>query len=139
MIALVARTTGIRPEKIGLKDRLAEDLGIDGDDAVELFEAYETELRVDLSVLYASWNKHFGPEGFPLPLGFGLVLVASIVGGVAGGLNAPAWLAVLVGLAVGLFWLIPLRAWPLPTPESHPVRVEDLITAARSGRWGDAV
>src|SRR5688572_11191819 len=61
--ALVAAETGTRPERITPSTTLFGDLGIDGDDAHELFEAYATEFGVDLTDL--ELRRHFGPEAWP--------------------------------------------------------------------------
>ena len=46
---------------------LLDDLGMDGDDAVEFMEAFSKEFDVDMSEF--EFNRHFGPEGFsPLAL-----------------------------------------------------------------------
>ncbi len=42
--------------------RLLDDLGMDGDDAVEFMEAFSKEFDVDMSEF--EFDKHFGPEGF---------------------------------------------------------------------------
>ncbi len=41
--------------------RLGEDLGMDGDDAVDFFEDFAETFRVDLADM--RWDRHFGPEG----------------------------------------------------------------------------
>jgi len=70
---LVARETSMRIERISLKTRIAQDIGCDGDDAAELFEAFAKEFDVDLTGI--QWNKHFCGEGLP-PGGLFGVLVA---------------------------------------------------------------
>ncbi len=64
IIAFVARETGIHPSKLTLSTRLLDDLGIDGDDAVEFFEHFEQAFGVDLSDF--PYYRHFGPEGWDL-------------------------------------------------------------------------
>lgn len=44
--------------------RLLEDLGIDGDDAVEFFEAFQEKFQVDLSDL--NLGKYFNDEGLDI-------------------------------------------------------------------------
>ncbi len=46
--------------------RLLEDLGIDGDDAVDFFDAFQEAFKVDLSTLDLS--KYFNSEGSEVPL-----------------------------------------------------------------------
>src|SRR5687768_14916691 len=62
--AFIARECSGRVERIRLDTTLFGDLGIDGDDADELFAAFSREFDVDLTELELS--KHFGPEGLPL-------------------------------------------------------------------------
>jgi acyl carrier protein len=51
---------GDRPERVTLKSDLFSDLGIDGDDAIEVFEKIEEKFDVDFSSM--QWDRHFGPE-----------------------------------------------------------------------------
>jgi acyl carrier protein len=61
LTAFVSEQTGVRPTRLTQRTRLFHDLGMDGDDAVEFFEAFACEFDVDLSGM--EWNRHFGPEG----------------------------------------------------------------------------
>ena len=63
--SIVAEFSGIHPEKIQLDSQLYEDLGIVGEDGVDLFELIDDQFNVD-------WNNldigiHFGNEGFGFP------------------------------------------------------------------------
>lgn len=51
---------GLSPEKVHLGTRLGEDLGMDGDDAVEFFERFSRRYAVEMSPI--RWDEHFGPE-----------------------------------------------------------------------------
>lgn len=57
----VADFTCVPPNKIGEETTLFGDLGVDGDDGVELLVRFGEEFDVDLSSVDLS--KHFGPEG----------------------------------------------------------------------------
>jgi acyl carrier protein len=48
------------------EDRLLEDLGMDGDDAVDFFKSFGEMFSVDLDALWHHWKLHFSPEGFTL-------------------------------------------------------------------------
>jgi acyl carrier protein len=61
---------GDRPERVTLKSDLLFDLGIDGDDVVEVFKKIEEEFEVDFSPM--QWDRHFGPEAGFIP--FALLL-----------------------------------------------------------------
>lgn len=63
---LIAEKQGIKQSKITRDKSLNFDLGVDGDDAVELFEAFAEKFKVDLTSLGEEWDRYFGPEGFSL-------------------------------------------------------------------------
>ncbi len=60
IIIFIVEQTNANLEKISLETRLAEDLGIDGDDALEFFENFSQEFQVDLSNF--QFDKYFGYE-----------------------------------------------------------------------------
>jgi hypothetical protein len=108
--ALVARETGMRVERISLTTRVAQDIGCDGDDAVELFEAFAKEFDVDLKGI--QWNKHFGPEG---GIGCPLGCLFAVFG----------WLVMRNKIVNNSF----------ADDLSEPVTISDLVEAARAKRW----
>jgi acyl carrier protein len=57
----VAEQVGVPAEELSAATTLFGDLGVDGDDAAELFSAFKKTFRVDLETLDLS--RHFGPEG----------------------------------------------------------------------------
>jgi len=63
--AFIAEQTGTRPSRISPETRLVQDLGMDGDDAVEFFEAFFVRYGVDPAGF--DLYQHAGPEGC-LPL-----------------------------------------------------------------------
>jgi hypothetical protein len=60
--------------------RLAQDLGMDGDDAVKFFDAFQRDFGVDLEDLHMRWDQHFSPEG-TLSLGALVTIVLCITAG----------------------------------------------------------
>jgi len=60
VIRLVAAQTGTSPLSIGASTRLAEDLGVDRDDAYDLLTAFASRFHVDLTPF--EFSRHFGPE-----------------------------------------------------------------------------
>lgn len=131
VIELVARAAD---RVAGLDSRLLHDLGIDGDDALMLFQRYEREFGVDLTNLYANWDQHFGPEGIPLKTGLawlGMSLLAALPWIWAG---APQWVCLLAGMLGGFAGLIALGRL-FPNPPLHPITVADMIAAAETGHW----
>lgn len=106
----LAEVCSVRPERIDRQTALRGDLGIDGDDAVELFWAFGKEFQVDLSGLDLS--KHFGSEGMSL--------------------LAPIYLLLLpIHLIIYAF----RRGKPWLSAGLLPIRVADLIAAAERGKW----
>jgi len=116
--ALVAEHTGERLGRITLETRIRDDLPCDGDDAVDLFEAFAKEFEVDLSGI--QWTKHFHSEtdlgcmplGCITPLGWLFVFLAWIVRG-----------------KKAYYYVFP-AADPLV-----PVTVRDLVEAAKAKQW----
>ena len=135
VFAFVVRQTDVR-RPLRHSDSLLDDLGLDGDDAVAFFQAFEAEFHVDLEPLYRNWSGHFGPEGFPLSAGAIMVVIAAAIGGLAGLSRLPGWIAIGLGLVAALGWLLSLRAWPLNRGKTPtPIVIDDLIRAAQAGRW----
>lgn len=135
VIELVARHGGLSPEKVSTTSRLFHDLGFDGDDAVELFEAFQERFDVELTPLYEHWSSHFGPEGCGSPKGLLLSLALMLVPPLA---LMPfdvspmwGWTAALAGV-VG--WMIVRRIWPIED-DTVPIAVKDLVIAAETKSW----
>jgi acyl carrier protein len=63
IIAFIANETGTERSSVRLSSRLAQDIGLDGDDAVELFEEFGEKFHVDLTALGDHWHDHFHSEG----------------------------------------------------------------------------
>ena len=59
---LVAAERGMAIERIPLDSKLLEDLGMEGDDAVEFFRRFAREFDVDLSGM--RWRRYFSAEDF---------------------------------------------------------------------------
>src|SRR5437773_2571583 len=54
----------VSEERLTPDTTLFDDLGIDGDDAIEFFEAFQQRFEVDLGSF--ELRRYFGPEGWPL-------------------------------------------------------------------------
>jgi hypothetical protein len=117
--------------KLTSDTRLAQDLGMDGDDAVEFFKKFGDEFKVNLDDLYTRWKQHFGSEGAPLLAS--IVVILAIVAGF--------WLRDLFGVLPAWGWGVALIAISLLLYQrwrrrrTVPITVRDLIETARSGRW----
>lgn len=123
--------------RISLDSRLVEDLGLDGENAIEFFEAYDDEFEVDLSVLIEqNWKRHFGSVGgvhWSIVAGFFVCFLISE--GLARLLKVvPQWVLYLVIIMV---WWGVLQFWPASTKEKElvPITVRDLLEAAQAKRW----
>jgi hypothetical protein len=135
IVRFLADERGKGVETIGATDRLLEDLGMDGDDAVEFFEAFGPRFGIDLTPLYEHWDQHFGPEGFGPPW-IGPPLVAMLVCIGLFKLGAPPeWSWAVMGLGVALAARIAWKHWARRNRPHIPLRVQDLLNAAKSGRW----
>lgn len=56
ILGFVTEETGYNPKRLALNSGLAHDIGVDGDDAVELFQKFEKKYEVDLTSLYEHWD-----------------------------------------------------------------------------------
>lgn len=62
VFALIAANQGIKLKDISLSKSINLDLGVDGDDAVELLLAYSGEFHVDIEPLGEEWDRYFGAQ-----------------------------------------------------------------------------
>jgi len=135
IIAFVVAETAINPKRLQFGSRLAQDVGMDGDDAVEFFERFGEEFHVDLTVLYHHWQEHFLPEGGGPSLWFMVVIGAAVV---LGDLlhrafqPIPSWAWMIALIAVSLWVSNKLFTERV---EPSPITVQDLVDAAISGKW----
>ena len=131
---LLAHERGLAREKVQLSDRLLQDLGMDGDDAVDFFNSLHERFGTDLTHLYEHWDEHFGPEGFSCWNGL-VIIPAAVIGGVVAGV---AGLSTIWGVAITVAllaaWLWAMRQWG-PPDKMVPVTVEEVVAAVETGAW----
>ena len=60
VISFIREWLGCSEKNLSLDTRIGQDLGVDGDDAIELLEEYSRRFSVDLSEF--QYNDYFGPE-----------------------------------------------------------------------------
>ena len=96
VIRLISEVILVPASHINADTRLLEDLGVDGDDAVELLESFAARFKVDLAEF--PFNRHFGPEAAWCPpyslylwLNGGSKLEAVTVGQLAEAAEKGAW------------------------------------------------
>jgi len=135
VLSFTAAWLGVKRSKVVNSTRLAQDRGMDGDDAVEFFREFGEKFTVDLHGLYANWERHFLPEGGS----GGLTTIAVICGCITAGfmlkdfvgvLPAWGWGIVLIGIATAIH-----QKWFTEKDTRMLVKVSDLIESARSSKW----
>ncbi|WP_188054976.1 acyl carrier protein [Sphingosinithalassobacter sp. CS137] len=135
---LLAERSGVARDRIRGDSRLLQDLGLHGDAAVGFFTAVAARHQVELTALWKRWDRHFGPER--LPLVAWLAFLPAAVGGALAGdwlgetlyLTRDGTRVLAIGLAIGAVWLIARLA---PRRGQAPIRVDEVVAAARRGRW----
>ncbi len=134
VLDLVAHERGLPREKVQLSDRLLQDLGMDGDDAVDFFNSVHERFGTDLTHLHEHWREHFGLEGFSCWNGL-VIIPAAIIGGVVvGSAGLSTFLGVAITVALLVAWLWMMRRWG-PPDRIVPVTVEEVVTAVKAGSW----
>lgn len=136
IIDLLAAERAMKRSKIKLTSELNNDLGMDGDDAVEFFETFSKRFSVDLEELNVHWEQHFAPEGGGPGLGFMILTGVAVV--LAGLLHEavsviPMWASYVGVLSISFvayFYLAGRNA-----VRASGVTVQDLIDAAKAHRW----
>lgn len=134
VVEMLANERGLSPAKINPSSRLLQDLGMDGDDAVDFFTSLQKRFGTDLSALQEKWSDHFGPEGFS---GWNVLVImpAAIMGGVAAAiLNLGAAGGVAITVALFAVWFWAMKTWGTPD-KMQPITVEQVIAAVEAGAW----
>lgn len=134
---LLIEHQGVPEGKVTPHARLLHDLGVDGDDAGEVFHALHERFGTDFTELNRQWRVFFNTEGAsPRAILFGLPAII-VCGGGAGVLVAalhwPKSLAVIVALTlfIGCGWLF--SRWF--GRNLQPLTVGGLAEIVRAGRW----
>jgi len=138
VIDLVADATGVAREKVRLSDRLLQDIGMDGDDAVDFFNRVHERFGTNLKSLHERWSEHFRPEGFSCWNGL-FIAPFVVIGAVIGDFVGPSkfWsyvIAFTVAAALLAAWLRVMRRWG-PPDRMVPVTVQDVVEAVEAGAW----
>jgi len=134
VIDLLAHERGLPREKLRLSDRLLQDLGMDGDDAVDFFNSLHERFGTDLTYLHEHWSEHFGPEGFSCWNGLVIIPAALIGGVVAGVAGLSTFWGVAITVALLGAWLWVMRRWG-PPDKMVPVTVQEVVAAVEAGSW----
>lgn len=134
---LLIEGQGVPKRKVTPDARILHDLGVDGDDAGEIFEALHERFGTDFTELNRQWRVFFNTEGTSLREMLIGILVIIICAGAAGALAAALhWPLIVVWvLAIALFvgggrlfsrWF---------GRELQPLTVALLAEIVRAGRW----
>ena len=109
----VAEWTTISAEKLNPDTQLSNDLGIDGDDGVELITVFCEEFEIQ-NMSEIDLTEHFAPEGWDL---FGIFLFS-------------------FGIYVFLYYLVFGREKLREEPTGEmPITLRDLVKSAEAKRW----
>ncbi|WP_188054640.1 acyl carrier protein [Sphingosinithalassobacter sp. CS137] len=134
---LLIEDHGVPEAKVTLQARLVHDLGVDGDDAGEVFDTLHKRFGTDFTELNRQWRVFFNTEGAsPKAILLGIPAIV-VCGGAAGvlvaALHLPKFLAGIVALAlfIGGAWLF--SRWF--GRDLQPVTVGGLAQVVRAGRW----
>lgn len=134
VLDMLARERGLLLARLTPSSRLLEDLGMNGDDAVDFFSEIQTKFGTDLTPLQANWSNHFGPEG--LSCWFGLIVIpaAFAAGLIVAAIGWPKWTGFAIALAIVAIVIWLLRK--LPTKKAgEPITVADLVASVKAGVW----
>lgn len=134
VVEMLAKERGLAPARIDASSRLLQDLGMDGDDAVDFFISLQERFGTDLTALHERWSDHFSPEGFSCWNGL-VIIPAAVIAGVAAALAdlGPAG-GVAITAALLTLWLWVMKNWG-PPDKMLPIRVAQVIAAVEAGAW----
>jgi hypothetical protein len=134
---LLIERQGVPKRKVTTNARLLHDLGVDGDDAGEIFEALHERFGTDFTELNHQWRVFFNTERLsPRAILIGIPAII-VCGGAAGALAAALhWPSIVAGgltmaLFVGGGWLF--SRWF--GRELQPLTVAGLAEITQAGRW----
>jgi hypothetical protein len=136
IIDILEHHHGISRSKLSPSSRLFHDLGVDGDDAAELFQRIRDKYGTDFTALDRQWRTFFGNEGLGLQalLMMTAIFIPAMAISVAVGVHfdLPRQATALMGVAIffGLVWLL-RKVCPKP----RPVTIAGLAEIVRQGAW----
>ncbi len=137
---LLREEHGIPLAKLHPSARLAHDLGVDGDDASDLFQRLHERFGTDFSALNEQWTQFFNHEGAsPRSILIALALMipsTALTVWIAVGLDLSTNVGGVLGVVVFFAsWIVLGRR--LPGKPKRPVTIEGLADVIRVGAWPD--
>ena len=128
---------GCKLERLTPDARILQDLGVDGDDAGDLFEHLHKEFGTDFSAI-EQWTTYFNHEGYSmrggcLGLGATMLVAAGIAISITTHFNlANAW-GYAITLIIGVVIIVILSRM---IPDTHkPITIAELVAAVEAGVW----
>lgn len=128
---------GVPAGKVTRDARIVHDLGVDGDDAAELFEELRKRFGTDFGALEGQWREFFNTEGSS-PRAVLFNLAAVIIFGAVAGIISAVWNWPKLVAIVLAFLLLVAGSWVLSYwfgRELRPLTVEGLAQIVEAGRW----
>jgi hypothetical protein len=133
VIEFLAHERGLPVGKVRPSDRLLQDLGMDGDDAVDFFTSLHERFGTDLTHLQGHWNEHFGPEGMSCWNALVIIPLCLLAGLVAAFAHSVFWGVVAAAVLFGA-WVSIMRTWG-PREKMVPIAVSEVVAAVEAGAW----
>ena len=133
VVDLLAHERGLPREKVRLSDRLLQDLGMDGDDAVDFFISLKERFGIDLTPLQEQWSEHFGPEGMSCWNALLIIPLGLIAGLVAAFARSAIW-GFVAAVAAFAAWVWAMRRWG-PLDRMVLITVGEVIAAVEASAW----
>lgn len=134
---LLVEKHGVPASDVTPQARILHDLGVDGDDAAELFSDLHARFGTDFGALDRQWRMFFNTEGAsPKAILIGcpaLVICASASGVLAAYLHLPKVLAWVIALVLFFGGGAVFSRWF--GPELRPLTVGGLAELVQAGRW----
>ena len=140
VIEILHYEQGVPREKLKPEASIADDLGVDGDDASELFTRLHEIYGTDFQALSDQWTAFFNNEGMSGRGCFlGLILfVPAIAFSVWLAVTfdlGQHWAGVVTASVFALLWVALARL--LPGESKRPVTIAGLAKIVSKGRWPD--
>lgn len=139
----VAGQTGVKVKKLTLDSRLLHDLGVDGDDATDFFDAYSKEFGVNIEKLRSDFGYYFGDEGggpaiWMMVLWITSAIISNTLAERVGWLPWWGWLCSLVLLSfVTVLWISSVLYKRSGGDDTRytAITIKDLVDSAAAGKW----
>jgi hypothetical protein len=136
VFAFVEQETCTQRESLTAQTTLSDDIGLDGLPAVEFFNAFRWEFKVDLERLQLYWDDYFVSEEMPLTTGLLIAMVSVCLGVLLVYFfpRVPAWCWYVLAFGIWLAFMRCLQQWRHKRRVPQ-VAIQDLIDSVQFGKW----